>query len=66
VSRGKAKFRKSDAKRFIEAVQSAGIKIGRVECDIMGKITLVPANGNAVEEENRSLDDWMASRAHSD
>ena len=65
VSRGKATFRKADAKRLIKAAESAGIKIGRIECDRAGKITLVPANGNAVEEEQRSLDDWMASRAHS-
>jgi hypothetical protein len=42
MSRGPATFRKSDVKRGIKALESAGLKVGRVEISREGKIILFP------------------------
>lgn len=45
MSKGAATFRKANVKRVIEAAESAGMKIGRVEIDKDGKIALIADNG---------------------
>jgi hypothetical protein len=54
MSRGPYTFRKSDVRRAIDAVRSAGLSVGRVEVDRFGKIIMIigeptPANDNAPE-----------------
>jgi hypothetical protein len=44
-------FRKIDIKRGIEALKSAGVKLGRVEIQ-EGKIILFPDNSNAKAEDS--------------
>jgi len=68
MSKGPATFRKTDLKRGVQALESAGLKVARVEIDKTGKIVFFPDNdGNAVADkpEVASLDGWMASRARS-
>jgi hypothetical protein len=66
MSRGPATFRKSDAKRLIEAAESAGMKIGRVEYSKEGKIILFPQdNSNAradAADSGVELDSWLAKK----
>jgi hypothetical protein len=68
MSRGPATYRKSDLKRGIKALESAGLKVARVEIQ-PDKIVLIPDNGaTAMAAETKpedSLDNWMAKRAHS-
>jgi len=54
MSKAKTTFRKSDVKRAILAAESAGMKVGRVEVDTSGKITLIPNNGEGQETERPS------------
>jgi hypothetical protein len=51
MSRGPATYRKSDLKRGIKALESAGLKLGRVEIQ-PGKIILFPANGATITAPN--------------
>jgi Tfp pilus assembly PilM family ATPase len=44
MPKGPCTFRKSDVKRAIEAAESAGMKVARVEVDAAGKISLIPGN----------------------
>jgi len=37
-------FRRSDVKRLIAAAADAGVRVGRVEIEPTGKISLIPAN----------------------
>ena len=45
MSKAASTFRKSDVKRAIQAAESAGMTVRRVEIDTAGKIVLVPDNG---------------------
>jgi hypothetical protein len=54
MSKAKSTFRKTDFKRAILAAESAGMKVGRVEVDTSGKITLIPDNGEDREAERPS------------
>ena len=45
MSKAASTFRKSDVKRAIQAAESAGMTVCRVEIDATGKIILVPDNG---------------------
>jgi hypothetical protein len=68
MSRGPATYRKSDLKRGIKALESAGLKVARVEIQ-SDKIVLIPDNGattvDADPQPHDLLDNWMAKRAHS-
>ena len=66
MSKAASTFRKSDVKRAIQAAESAGMKVGRVDIDNTGKISVVPGNGaaNAAQPQN-PLDNWMDAHAHS-
>lgn len=43
----KVTFRKADLERMIKAAESAGLKVGRIEIDNGGKITLIADNGTS-------------------
>ena len=45
MSKAASTFRKSDVKRAIQAAESAGMTVRRVEIDTAGKIILVPDDG---------------------
>ena len=66
MSKAASTFRKSDVKRAIQAAESAGMTVCRVEIDAAGKIILVPDNGGtdaAKPKPQDSLDNWIASHA---
>ena len=67
MSKAASTFRKSDVKRAIQAAESGGMTVCRVEIDTAGKITFVPDNGaTAVQPKPQdSLDNWVASHARS-
>jgi hypothetical protein len=68
MSKAASTFRKSDVKRAIQAAESAGMTVCRVEIDAAGKIILVPDNGGsdaAQPKPQDSLDNWIASHARS-
>jgi hypothetical protein len=50
MPKAKSTFRKNDVKRAIAAVESAGVKVERVEIDKAGKISLIPSNGAQAAE----------------
>ena len=56
MGRGPSNFKRSDVRRAIKAVDSAGIGIGRIEVE-GSKITIVPADG---EKQTQAQDsDWV-------
>ena len=66
MSKVASTFRKSDVKRAIQAAESAGMTVVRVEIDTAGKIILVPDNGvtdAAQSKPQDPLDNWIASHA---
>ena len=67
MSKAASTFRKSDVKRAIQAVESAGMTVRRVEIDTAGKIILVPDDGATAMQPNPQdpLDNWIASHARS-
>jgi hypothetical protein len=61
MSASPSDFRRTNVKRALLAVQSAGLRVARVELD-GGKITIIPANGASVEitdNSNNSFDKVM-------
>ena len=49
-------FRRTDVKRAVQAVRSAGLKVARVELD-GGKVTIIPAgNEELPDDSNNSFD----------
>ena len=60
MPKGQCTFRKTDVTRAIKAAENAGMKIGRVEVDSAGTISLIPGN---VAEANSSEegDQWDAA-----
>ena len=65
MSKAASTFRKSDVKLAIQAAESAGMTVCRVEIDAAGKIILVPDNGGtdaAKPKPQDSLDNWIASQ----
>jgi hypothetical protein len=65
MSKAASNFRRTDVKRAIQAVESAGLTVGRVELQ-GGKIVLFPDKGAVADPQPQdSLDNWMAKRAHS-
>ena len=47
MARTPAAFRQADVTRAVRAVAAAGVDIGRVEIDKLGKIVIVAADGKA-------------------
>jgi hypothetical protein len=65
MSKGPCTFRKSDLRRGVEALKSAGMNVERVEIDRAGRIILFPQNGGTApkQQDLDPLDNWMAARA---
>ena len=62
MSKATSTFRKADVKRAIQAAESAGMKVARVDIDNAGKISVVPDNGVAAArgiEPSQSWDDAL-------
>ena len=57
MSQGPCTFRKSDLRRAIQAAESAGMRVGRVEVDKSGKIVLFPSDGAA---SGAAVNEWDA------
>lgn len=58
MSTGRSNFRETDVKRAVRAVESAGMKIARVELE-KGKIVIVPDNGaQPVNDLDRELKEF--------
>jgi len=55
MPKAKCKFTQTDIRRGIKAIESAGLKVGRVEIQ-EGKIILFPANSAEVMNEVKSED----------
>jgi hypothetical protein len=53
MSASPSNFRRTDVKRAVQAMQSAGLKVARVELD-GGKVTIVPADGESVDSADNS------------
>jgi hypothetical protein len=45
MSKGRHLFREAEIRRAVKAVESAGMKVGRVEIDKGGTIAVIAANG---------------------
>lgn len=54
-----ATFSQSDLKRALRAVQSAGIKVGRLEIDLAGTIVVVAAENSQNSSSRNSWDDIL-------
>jgi hypothetical protein len=50
--RGKCRFRQTSVRRAIEAVESAGHSVARVEIGTDGKITIVPGTPPPTEDKD--------------
>jgi hypothetical protein len=55
MSKGRHLFRETDLRRAVRAAESAGMKIGRVEIDCTGKISLIPSDDTTSDERG---DQW--------
>ena len=53
MSHGPSTFRVTDVKRAVQACQSAGLTIGRVEVDREGKIVIVPGQSETNRRRRR-------------
>jgi hypothetical protein len=52
-------FRRTDVKRAVEALQAAGLKVGRVELQ-GGKVSIIPAGDEEIaDDSNNSFDKIM-------
>ena len=59
MSKAASTFRKSDVKRAIQAAESAGMTVCRVEIDAAGKIILVPDNGGTDAAKPKPQTHWI-------
>ena len=59
----KTNFRKADLKRAGLAAESAGMKIGRIEIDNAGKISLIPGNVPVAAGGGAAANEWDANGA---
>jgi len=48
MSKRQSTFRVTDVRRAVQATESAGLKVARIEL-LPGKIIIIPSNGNAAE-----------------
>jgi hypothetical protein len=51
MSKGPSTFRKGDVKRGVQALESAGLKVARVEIEKTGKLIFFPDNGANAEAD---------------
>jgi hypothetical protein len=59
MSYSPSNFRRTDVKRAVQAVQAAGIKVGRVEL-VGGKVLIIPAGDESIpDDSNNSFDKIM-------
>jgi hypothetical protein len=59
MSYSPSNFRRTDVKRAVQAVQSAGLRVARVEL-VGGKVTIIPAeDGQAPADSSNSFDKIM-------
>jgi hypothetical protein len=63
MSKGPCTFRKSDFRRAIQAAESAGMKVGRIEVDKSGKIVLFPSDDAA---SVAAVNEWDAAQNDAD
>jgi len=54
MSKGKCTFKQSDFSRAIRGAENAGMKVGRVEVDKAGKITIIPGDAQAISEGQKT------------
>ena len=59
MGHGPSTFRVTDVKRAVQACQSAGLTIGRVEVDREGKIVVVPEKPG--EPASETSDEWKVA-----
>jgi hypothetical protein len=57
MSRGPAKFRKSDVKRAAQALESAGLIVGRVELQ-SGKVVFFPRTEDSDFKPQDESNEW--------
>ena len=64
MSASPSNFRRTDVKRAVQAVQSAGLRVARVEL-VGGKVSIIPADGESVEiadDSTNSFDKIMRTK----
>jgi hypothetical protein len=61
MSYAPSNFRRTDVKRAVQAVQEAGLKVGRVELH-GGKVLIIPAGGEEMVDSNNSFDKIMRDK----
>jgi hypothetical protein len=63
MSYAPSNFHRTDVKRAVQAVQAAGLKVGRVELH-GGKVLIIPADeeGSAADDSNNSFDKIMRAK----
>jgi hypothetical protein len=59
MSKAASSFRRTDVKRAIQAFESAGLNIGRIELE-KGKITIFPDSDNPAEDRPNSFDEILS------
>jgi hypothetical protein len=59
MSKAASSFRRTDVKRAIQAVESAGVNIGRIELE-KGKITIFPDSDKPAEDRPNSFDEILS------
>ena len=57
MPKGPCTFRKSDVRRMIEATESAGIRVGRVELQA-GKVIVIPQSEDQREADKQEVGGW--------
>jgi hypothetical protein len=63
MSSAPSSFRKNDVKRMVEALRTAGVKLGRIElCG--NKIALIPSGAETGAQDSSAgdLEHWLESR----
>jgi len=58
MSKAASSFRRTDVKRAVQAVESAGVKIGRIELE-KGKIVIFPATEQSTKVIN--AEEWKVA-----
>ena len=54
-------FRRNDVKRAVQALQGAGLRVGRVELQ-GGRVLIIPANEEEAADSNNSFDRIMRGK----
>jgi hypothetical protein len=64
MSSAPSNFRRNDVKRAVQALQAAGLKVGRVELH-GGRVSIIPADeesAEAMDDSNNSFDKIMRGK----